>query len=79
MIRSEQRRLLPKWRNWQTRQLQELVPVQGVQVQVLSSALMQDEGLRRGGVNPFCVPCLSLGTKWGWGHHCDYVANASIV
>ena len=29
----------PKWRNWQTRQVQDLVPVTGVEVQVLSSAL----------------------------------------
>ena len=27
-----------KWRNWQTRKIQVLVPVQGVEVQVLSSA-----------------------------------------
>src|SRR5581483_3067289 len=32
---------LPKWRNWQTRQLQELVPVTGVEVRVLSSALQK--------------------------------------
>ena len=31
--------LLPKWRNWQTRQVQDLVPVKGVEVRVLSSAL----------------------------------------
>src|SRR5439155_993184 len=29
---------LPKWRNWQTRQVQDLVPVKGVEVRVLSSA-----------------------------------------
>jgi hypothetical protein len=28
----------PKWRNWQTRQVQDLVPVKGVEVRVLSSA-----------------------------------------
>ena len=31
----------PKWRNWQTRQVQDLVLVKGVQVQVLSSALQK--------------------------------------
>lgn len=30
---------MPKWRNWQTRQLQELVSVKEVEVRVLSSAL----------------------------------------
>src|SRR6516164_10581648 len=30
---------LPKWRNWQTRQVQDLVPVKGVEVRVLSSAV----------------------------------------
>ncbi len=30
---------LPEWRNWQTRQVEGLVPVKGVQVQVLSPAL----------------------------------------
>ena len=29
---------VPKWRNWQTRQVQDLVPVKGVEVRVLSSA-----------------------------------------
>ena len=29
----------PEWRNWQTRQVEGLVPVMGVQVQVLSPAL----------------------------------------
>jgi hypothetical protein len=31
--------VLPKWRNWQTRQVQDLVSVKDVEVRVLSSAL----------------------------------------
>jgi Protein of unknown function (DUF2442) len=33
-------RTKPKWRNWQTRQVQDLVPVKGVEVRVLSSAFI---------------------------------------
>jgi hypothetical protein len=32
----------PEWRNWQTRQVEGLVPVMGVQVQVLSPALCSE-------------------------------------
>src|SRR5438270_13735969 len=35
---------VPKWRNWQTRQVQDLVPVTGVEVRVLSSALFSAQG-----------------------------------
>jgi hypothetical protein len=35
----------PEWRNWQTRQVEGLVPVMGVQVQVLSPAINQGNGL----------------------------------
>src|SRR6516165_5803127 len=35
----------PKWRNWQTRQVQDLVPVKGVEVRVLSSALRNEKDL----------------------------------
>ena len=37
----------PEWRNWQTRQVEGLVPVMGVQVQVLSPAINQGNGLWR--------------------------------
>src|SRR6266480_2016924 len=36
----------PKWRNWQTRQVQDLVPLTGVEVRVLSSAFLSGQGLR---------------------------------
>ena len=36
--------VLPGWRNWQTRQVEGLVPVKGVQVQVLSPALDEAQG-----------------------------------
>jgi hypothetical protein len=35
----DQHRPAPKWRNWQTRQVQDLVSVKDVEVRVLSSAL----------------------------------------
>ncbi len=35
----------PEWRNWQTRQVEGLVPVKGVQVQVLSPALKAGQGV----------------------------------
>src|SRR5437764_4309877 len=38
---------LPKWRNWQTRQVQDLVPVKGVEVRVLSSAVLSTRSLNR--------------------------------
>ena len=44
----------PKWRNWQTRQVQDLVPVQGVEVRVLSSA-PGIEGLGSWRLKPFVV------------------------
>src|SRR6266481_2611680 len=39
IIRAPYRSPQPKWRNWQTRQVQDLVPVKGVEVRVLSSAV----------------------------------------
>src|SRR5437763_8340570 len=50
--------LSPKWRNWQTRQVQDLVPVKGVEVRVLSSALaatLRRKDLRERRVSPFFV------------------------
>ena len=38
-VRMVQLKCQPEWRNWQTRQVEGLVPVMGVQVQVLSPAL----------------------------------------
>jgi integrase len=47
----------PKWRNWQTRQVQDLVPVKGVEVRVLSSAVLVTKGLTaNNAVGPFCFP-----------------------
>jgi hypothetical protein len=34
------------WRNWQTRKIQALVPVKGVEVQLLSSAFFCNSSLR---------------------------------
>ena len=39
IIRARYRSPQPKWRNWQTRQVQDLVPVKGVEDRVLSSAI----------------------------------------
>ncbi len=35
----------PEWWNWQTRQVEGLVPVMGVQVQVLSPAIITGQGV----------------------------------
>src|SRR5580658_7249983 len=43
-----------EWRNWQTRQVEGLVPVKGVQVQVLSPALQAGQGVT---AKPVLLPC----------------------
>src|SRR5216684_4619563 len=45
----------PEWRNWQTRQVEGLVPVMGVQVQVLSPALVTVKGFTSRRREPFFV------------------------
>ena len=46
MLNSYHAQWQPKWRNWQTRQVQDLVPVKGVEVRVLSSAILKGQGFR---------------------------------
>src|SRR5262245_39174074 len=76
---------LPKWRNWQTRQLQELVPVQGVQVQVLSSALFpsanqaswaNSASYKRTSSSPKQQKITSAGKSW-FGSHSVPVETAT--
>src|SRR5262245_44554764 len=46
----------PKWRNWQTRQVQDLVPVKGVEVRVLSSAPCHERSYGESCRRPFPFP-----------------------
>src|SRR5437764_12721075 len=62
--------LLPKWRNWQTRQVQDLVPLTGVEVRVLSSALQALKGVTARSRDPFRLRPRVGGVvgvyHWGW-------------
>ena len=42
--------LMRPWRNWQTRKVQVLVPVQGVKVQLLSAAVLERKPADHGGL-----------------------------
>src|SRR5713101_5693796 len=55
IIRARYRSPQPKWRNWQTRQVQDLVPVMGVEVRVLSSAPFRPRAYDDRVVSPSCL------------------------
>ena len=67
----------PEWRNWQTRQVEGLVPVMGVQVQVLSPAFAT-KGLRaiRAESFLFSEGCFLVSK---WCQHCLFDRTAHTM